>query len=276
MVQFLTSSGSLLPPTAPYAGLAGLPLRTPRGFQCPARQFPRRCGLGAGSPGTAQAVSIGGTAAGIAIPVAASAGLIAAGTAAAAVPIIGAVVGLGILIASLIGGGCGQACIESSKAEQIYEVACDDIQHVAQLGMIAQSDYQAAIQALIQGGQQHLTQLQQQGDKKAADGLKNLIKSTAGNVSFQAPPTATAPLDLAKAQSVFVQPSPGHWYPDSVAAGNQLALQYLQQLQSNSSIFSSAPGTGTVSILGTTVSTSTLLVGIALLGAAFYFSGGKQ
>jgi hypothetical protein len=291
MVQFYTSSGSLLSPTAPCAGLAGLPqMRTPRGIYTGSRrglglspsatyyrEFPRRRGLGAGSPVASQAVQIGGTAASVAIPIASSAGLIAGATAAAAIPIVGAIVALGALIASFIGGGCGNACIESSQAEQIYEVACDDLQHVAALGMIAQSDYEAAIQALVQGGQQHLAQLQQQGDKQAAAGAKNLTKSTAGNVSYasQVPASATTPLDLTKAQAVFVQPGAG-WYAASVASGNQLALQYLQNLQSNSSVVSSASGTGTVSILGTTVSTSTLLLGLALLGAALYFSGSRE
>jgi hypothetical protein len=231
--------------------------------------------LGAGTPAATQVISGTGTIASAGLAIGSSSGLIAATTATAAIPIVGAIVAIGALIASLIGGGCGNACIESAKAEQIYEVACEDIHAAAQMGMIGQSDYDAIIQAIVQGGQQHLAQLQQQGDKQAANGAKNLTKSTAGEVSYgaQLPASATTPIDLNKAQAAFVQPVTG-WYPDSVAAGNQLALQSLQQLQSTSSVVSSASGTGTVSILGTTVSTSTLLLGLALLGAAFYVSGG--
>src|ERR1035437_8167407 len=105
MVQFYQSSGSLLSPTAPLAGLAGLPtLRTPRGIYLPVRQFPRRRGLGAGDPTASKAIQISGTAASVAIPIASSACWIAGATASMAIPIVGAIVAIGALIASLIGG----------------------------------------------------------------------------------------------------------------------------------------------------------------------------
>ena len=111
----------IMPATRRASSLAGLPtLRVSRVFLRPA-PFPRR-GLGAGTAAGEEGVQIAGTGATI--------GFTLAG-ATAAIPIVGAVVALGALLASFLGGGCGQACIASSQAEQIYEVACDDLQAVA-------------------------------------------------------------------------------------------------------------------------------------------------
>lgn len=288
MVAAYQSSGRLaLAPNRPRAGLAG-PSFHPASRTFPrtvtgskglviARRSPFNRGLGASEAGaeTAQIAGGAGSIAGAATAVGSSAGLIAASTAAIAVPVIGAAVALVALIASFIGGGCGNACIESAEAEQIYEVACDDLQHVAQLGMLGQSDYETGINALIQGGQQHMQALES-SDKQASKGLTNLNKSTAGNVSFAGslPATATVPLNLTQAQAVFIQPGASGWYSSSVTAGNQLALTYLQELASQqasqTSGVSVSPSTGTVSVLGTTFSTTNLVIGLAVIAGLVF------
>lgn len=258
MVQYLTSSGGLHSPMAPNAGLAGTAyLRPPRGKLT---RFPRR-GMGAGSQTGEAAVATAGAAAGVALP------LIGA---TAAIPFVGPIIALASLIFGFIGGGCGNACIESSQAEQIYEVAAEDLAAVAKLGMIGQADFSAGIQAIIQGGQQHLETLQQQGDASAASGLTNFNKATSTYSSFAATLPATAPnaLNLTTAQAAFIQPGASGWYAASVTSGNQLALTYLQSLPAGGSSAS-----GSVDVLGTTFSTTTLLWVAAGLGALFLFSG---
>ena len=242
---------------APCAGLAGLPnLRTPRGIQGPARLFPRRRGLGAGS---ATGEKIGGaitSAAAVAGPFA---------------PIVAGVGALVSLISSFIGGGCGNACIESSQAEQIYEYAGQCLDAVASAGMLSQSQLLAGLQALLQGGQQHMQALEA-SDASAKNGYTNLTKALNEDISAanSIPATAANALDLTAAQSLF--PSTTGWYAAPAQAGAQLALSYLQALPASSASTTSS-GAGTVTILGTSVSTTTLLWGAALVAAALYFSG---
>jgi hypothetical protein len=151
------------------AGLAGSPLfsypaprsriRGLRG-QVTIHRFPRGLGQTQTGQEIASYTSTAGAVGGAGVAIGASSGLIAASSAAIAVPVIGAAVALVALIAHFVGGGCGNACVDSAKAEQIYEVAADDILAVAKLGMIGQADAIAAMQALLQGGQQHMAQLQ--------------------------------------------------------------------------------------------------------------------
>lgn len=285
MVAAYQSSGSMaLAPNRPWAGLAGPPFHPAsrtfygKGLGIVVRRSPFHRGLGATAAGaeTAQIAGGAGSIAGAATAVGSSTGLIAASTAAVAVPVIGAAVALVALIASFIGGGCGNACIESSEAEQIYEVACDDLQHVAQLGMLGQSDYETGISALVQGGQQHMQALEA-SDSKASAGLTNLNKSTAGNISYASslPATATVALNLTQAQAAFIQPGASGWYASSITAGNQLALAYLQELASQQASTTSgvsvSPSTGTISVLGETFSTTEVLIGLGVIAAVLWF-----
>jgi hypothetical protein len=183
------------------------------------------------------------------------------------------------LISGFISGGCGQACVQSSKAEQIYEIAGQDLHYVAfKLGMLGQNEFLTGIENFIQAGISHLQSLQQQGDTKAADGITNLQKSMAGNVNeaSKLPAAASTPLDLAQAQTVFIPAGSSGWYADAIAAGNQLALAYLQSLQSAGSSFSVSPTTGEVTVLGT--SFSPIQIGLALGAVALgvYFFGGNK
>lgn len=271
-LSFPSSGNLLLPMTAPRRALAGLPhlLRAPRhnsGFGAlppripnPVSRFPRR-GLGVGSAAGVEAGAVITS--------------VAAATGPAA-PIVAAVGTLVSLISSFIGGGCGQACIASAQAEQVYEVACMDLTAVAKLGMLSSNDYLTGVQNFISGGNAHLQQLQQQGDARAADGLKNFDNATSGDAAFAAtlPATAPTPLDLAQAQAAFISPGASGWYSQSVTPGNQLALAYLQALQTAQASQTSSVGidatTGTISLPGISISPSTGTV--AVLGSTFSFT----
>jgi hypothetical protein len=199
----------------------------------------------------------------------------AAAAAGPAAPIVAAIGGLVSLISSFFGGGCGPACTESATLEQVPEVALDDLHAVAlqQPGAISGPVFQEAWQEIISYGTQQLQALQAKGDSKAANGITNLNKST-DYTSFVAslPTTATVALDLNMAQEVFTSPSASGWEPGSVTAGNNLAMQVLQQIAAISTSTSSTSGTVTAIESATGLSGTTLLIGAALL--AYFFIGG--
>ncbi|MGH9406777.1 MAG: hypothetical protein ACRD3D_13195 [Terriglobia bacterium] len=199
---------------------------------------------------------------------------VAAGTAgtlatvaATAIPIVGAVAALGVLLAMYIGGGCGNACIDSSKVEQIYEAAADNLYAVGQLGMITRDEAIAGMQALIQAGQQHEAQL---NDKQAQSGIANLTKVINAEIADcqNLSDTPTTPINLTQAHSVYVSAS--GWYPDSLAAASQASDEYLSQLASARGANPSSPATssltsGSVSIAGVTLSPLVIVAGLGAL-----------
>lgn len=132
------------------------------------------------------------------------------------------------LIVSMIGGGCGSACVDASKAEQIYEAGADNLWAVYKAGMISKSQFIAGAQAFIRAGQQHEAKLASQ--KQAAHGANNLTSVInaliAGAQGYPDPPARA--LDLSTAHGLYV--SGGGWYPDSLQAAAQLADAYLQSL----------------------------------------------
>ena len=204
-------------------GLMGQPLGAEFGLSNKTlrpRVFPR--GLGAG---TVTGEKIGGSILG-------SAGIVAAIN-----PIAGAVVAavgaLTELVTSFVGGGCGSACVNSAEAEQIYEVAGDDLAYVARLGMLTDDEYSTGMQNIISGGTQHMQQLALT-DPSATKGLQNMLKSLpASSLSGFNPPIVnpgSVPLDMSAAQAAFKQPGASGWYAGSVSAGNQLAAAYLNAL----------------------------------------------
>jgi hypothetical protein len=212
--------------------------------------------------------------AGAGVSVAGATGAIAASTAALAATGIGAVVALVALIATFVGKGCGEACIESSQAEQIYEWASEVLWQVAKAGMLSSSQFTAAIQALLQGGTQHMQSLEA-SDPKAAAGLKNMTSaiSQEGNAALL-PSTAPSAINMSQVQSIIAGMSTSGWYPASVSAGNQLALTYLQNLASQAPATASgtATGSGSVAILGQTFSIPEVLGGLAIVAALIYFA----
>lgn len=146
---------------------------------------------------------------------------------------LGGVIGSLISIFSRIGGGCGNACIEASKAVQVFIAAAIDIEMVVGARMISGSDAAILEQEIFNHGITFLSQLAQQGDPRAEPGIRILsgqaqsyITSAAGHGD------ATQPLDLLSAQRLFLSPSTPNWYPDAIVSGNNLATQILQTLLS--------------------------------------------
>ncbi len=227
----------------------------------PGIQFPRQVpasGLGAGS-------AVGEKAGGAILAAAAATG--------PAAPFVAAVGALVSLISSFVGGGCGQACVASAQAEQIYEYAGQCLDAVANAGMLGQSDLLAGLNALLQGGQQHMQQLAGQ-DPSAQGGLTNLTKALNEDISAASsiPATAPNPLNVSQAQTLF--PGTSGWYAASASAGAQLALSYLTSLASAQASTTSGVSvdttTGAVSVLGTTFSSTEVIVGLGALGLLLY------
>jgi len=145
-----------------------------------------------------------------------------------AIPFVGPIVKL---ISSFIkiGGGCGETCIASSKGEQVFEVAGDDVLHTVKLGMLDSQDGLAILGTILSQGQSFMSKLIEQGDTKAEDGLKNMtnvLNNLAQTMSTYGKASVT--LDITKAQRSFISTSTQGWYTESVVAGNNLATQILQ------------------------------------------------
>jgi hypothetical protein len=162
-------------------------------------------------------------------------GLIQAGSAFASVlgavatfaPIVGAFVGLALLLKQFIGKGCGSACIDAAKAEQIYELWADNLLAVLKLGMISTDQALAGMALAIQNGVQHENEFNDAQSRKGATNLTNVIRAEMLDVPAYAH-VKRVPLDLAKAREAYIS-GPG-WYPDSVAAAAQLTDEYLTSL----------------------------------------------
>jgi len=109
-------------------------------------------------------------------------------------------------------------------------------------------------------------------DSQTAAGLTNMTNAITSDLKSVGNYAATAPnaLNLSTVQSLF--PATSGWYSASAAAGAQLALAYLQSVDSASSgVAVSSTG---VTLLGMTFSTTELLLGAALV-LGFYFFGGN-
>src|SRR5207237_5114748 len=147
-----------------------------------------------------------------------------------AAPFVAAGAAAVALFTHVFGGGCGHACIDAAKIEQIYEAAADNLLAVGKLGMISRAEAVGGMQMLMQAGQQHEAQL---NDSQAQKGAANLSKVVAAeiNAANSLPEAARVPLDLNRARSVYMS---GHgWYPDSLSAAAQWTDQYLAGLASN-------------------------------------------
>lgn len=147
---------------------------------------------------------------------------------------IGLAVAAGIVLISLlihfIGGGCGDACIDSAKAEQIYEAAADNLWAVAhQLGMLDRSDYYTLVYGVLQAGQIHMQALSQSGDKKAEAGLANMNQIIEAELALNTQLPAKAPhaLNITQAQSVYIKDTAPKWYASSIDAASQITTQFL-------------------------------------------------
>ena len=238
--------------------------------------FPRARGLGAGLPGVQQASGIVGGAAATAGTVLSSSAFSTSALAAAAVPVVGWIVAgaaLAALLASYLGGGCGEACVIPAKAEQIYEVAADDIYDVGAAGELGASDTVAGVTAMLNAGIQHVQQLGT--GKHIEDAITNMRNKSIGPIIAAAsklPAQATRTLDASTVQSLFKMRGPG-WSSGSVVSGDQLAVAYLQsvaQAGASSALARATVSRSGIQIAGTDVSWPEILIGAGLLAGAVY------
>jgi len=212
------SAGLAPAPAAPTYGALGIP----SGGTNP----------GLTSPGQALAAATIGASLGAAATIAAGAGVatfLPLATIAVAAPIVGAAIALVLLALSFFHGGCGDACINAAKTEQIYESAADNIGAAFRQGLITRVQAITGMKLMIQLGQQHEQQYgTKQADKGAAH-LTTIIEELIGGVSSD-PQPAPQKFSLEVAREYYVQPQPG-WYPDALQAGAQVADSYLDSLQ---------------------------------------------
>jgi hypothetical protein len=250
-------------------------------------------GLGTGDPAAQQAL---GGAATIATATAGAASTGVLGTAALglatgpAAPFVIAGIVIAALLAKFIGGGCGQACIDASMAEQIYEAAADNAYALFAAGMVPLAAAVAFMQQMIAAGQQHMAQL---GDtKQLRNGSANLTKVINAEIAAaQSLPTPTeVPLDLNAARAKYLSGGGrGTWYPQSLSAADQITDQWVQAAIANppagavdaSGNVVGAPGSGSplaltssgVSVAGHSFSFAEIAIGLALLFGGFYLIG---
>lgn len=223
-------------------------LSVPQGF-APAPKPPiygiPGIGVGqSGSTGVSGGVSLGGpaiaTTAGLAIGEAATvtitSGLVTAGTGLATVlgavatfaPVVGAFIGLALLLSQFIGGGCGAPCVEGSKVEQIYEAFADNLLKLYKLGMINRDQALAGMALAIQQGQQHEAQLGTAAARRGSQNLYSVIQAEITDVNVTKPAKAR-PYDAKVAHASYVS-GPG-WYPDSLASATELTDEYVTSLK---------------------------------------------
>lgn len=146
--------------------------------------------------------------------------------------LVGAIIGVGALLISILGGGCGEACIDSSKIEQVYEAIGDDLYRTAKAGMIAGPAAVVAITHFMGVGDQALERL---NTDQARAGQQNmdLVLTNLIAAARKLPAAATVPLNVATAEKLFV--GGAGWYPDSIAIANQVTVKFLTAMQQSTS-----------------------------------------
>lgn len=150
-----------------------------------------------------------------------------AAAAATVLPVIGIAIGLGLILVHFLGHGCGEACIDAAKAEQIYEAAADDVYAVFKLGMITAAQAVAIMVHLFSAGTQHMGTFGTAQANKGALNMQRVISAEIADLPKTPQPKAQ-PLNLDAARAAYVT-GPG-WYPDSLQAAAQLADSYLEAL----------------------------------------------
>lgn len=185
-------------------------------------------GLGAGIPSVAKGASVIGAGAGIVAAAGSSSALVSALPFLAAAGPVGAIIavaaGVASLVASFIGGGCGQACIVAAQREQIYELTADILNALAQHGYLTPQWAASAMQQLVIGAQQAEAQLASKQGQKGSVNAASVINSEAqGVLSYNVP---LRPMDAGVTQVIASIGGSG-WYPQSVAAAQQLTMQII-------------------------------------------------
>lgn len=89
------------------------------------------------------------------------------------IPLVGAILAVAALLFSIFGGGCGAACIDAAKVEQVFEAAADNLYLLARAGMIDPAH--AAIGELHFEQQGHVA-LDRLKSTPGFNGLLNLYK----------------------------------------------------------------------------------------------------
>jgi hypothetical protein len=186
--------------------------------QPPPFQLGDLAAFGAGDPTAQKIIGTGGSIATAALPFIAAAG--------PAAPFVAIGVVVASLLASMIGGGCGSACIDASKAEQIYEAATDNLWATYKAGMVSKAQFLNGAKMFLQSGQQHMATFGTSQAKKGMTNMANVINAMISGAGAVAPP-APAPVDFGAAHALYV--SGGGWYPDSLQAAAQLTDAFLQQ-----------------------------------------------
>lgn len=196
-----------------------------------------------------------------------------------AAPFVIAGIVVAALLAKFIGGGCGQACIDASMAQQIYQAAADNAYALYAAGMVPLASAVAFMQQMISAGQQHMAQLG--NTKQLKDGSANIVKVINAEIAAaQKLPTPTpVPLDLNSARAKYISGS--GWYPQSTAAAAQITDQWVEAAIANPPAGSvSAAGSSPLAVTSTGVSVGgfsfsfpEIAIGLALLFGGIYFLG---
>lgn len=163
-------------------------------------------------------------------------------------------------------GGCGQACVQSATAEQVYESAADNISKAAKAGYISGTQASSAISQILAAGQQNLSQLAT-ANPKAQGGLTNLTNTIQGNLqAVSAIGNATKSFDPGAVSSLFVPTNASGWESGATAAGAGVAAQALNNLGLTAG--QSASATNFSSEISSLTSSPLLL--LAIVGGGIY------
>ncbi|HEV2498630.1 MAG TPA: hypothetical protein VGY31_03505 [Terriglobia bacterium] len=157
--------------------------------------------------------------------------------------------GLAVLIMELF-KGANPLQVPAAKAEQIYEVAADNMLSLEKAGIITEAQSVAGMQALITAGQQEEASLQSQIGTPAVKGstnLTNVIQAEIVDAEGVSPlPALLTGVTLQEAEAhYYINPSNENgWYPQSVtdadAVTDQLATQFIAQNQTTITAASAA------------------------------------
>jgi hypothetical protein len=218
----------------------------------------------------------------------------------AAIPVVGPIIAGILEIASAfhIGEGCGAACTDATNTETPFELAGWNVELAGLAGMITQEQALAALEWLMQQGTSALQQLQQT-DPHAGNSIVNLtnamnaqiagvrdssyqwnasanfsnLQGPGATLSNPIPVSApTAALDPQALQSsIFVQPGAKGWPTGVPSSAQNLALQAIAYATNITETATSA--NGSVTILGSTYSTTQILVALGILAVGIYLVG---
>jgi hypothetical protein len=139
-----------------------------------------------------------------------------------------------IMLFTLLGGGCGQKCIDTAKLSQVFIAGADMIFLLQRHGLITAAQGSAGIAWMLAQGTASLRALPAADQSKVQTSINNVQSAIGGMVqmaltyqgSTAKPPV---PLDLADAKSVIETFSAQGYYPDAYSAAQTLVLNYCNQ-----------------------------------------------